>query len=139
MPAMEMLHEVDPKQAILDKVKEVLPQIDVFGSDCLVAIYRRPQRTKSGLWISDATAEEDRYQGKVGLLLKLGPYAFTDEDGSKFRDIEEFQWVAIRPSDGWPIALNSMQSNISRDNTIDCRVVTDINIRCRVAHPDLVY
>lgn len=139
MPAIEMLHEVDPKQAVLDRVKDVLPKVEIYGSDCLVAIYRRPEKTKSGIILADSTRDEDRWQGKCGLLLKLGPMAFVNDEGYKFRDIEVGTWVVFRPSDGWPLTLNTMQTALSRENALECRVITDINIRASVSQPDLIY
>ena len=138
MPAMEMNHDIDPKQAILDRVGD-LSGVEVFSSDVLVALYIPPTTTKSGIILSDATRDESRWQGKVGLTLKLGPTAYLDEDGNKFRDIKEHEWVVFRPSDGYPLQINTMKSRISKDNIVECRVVTDINIRARVAHPDLIY
>ncbi len=139
MPAVAMLHETDPKQDIIDRVKDALPKIDIYGSDCLVAIYRRPEKTRSGIILADSTRDEDRFQGKCGLLLKLGPTAYLDEDGVKFRDIPLYSWVVFRPSDGWPMTLNTLQSNLSRDSALECRIVTDINIRAVIEHPDLIY
>lgn len=138
MPAMEMDHSTDPKQALLEKVGD-LTGVEVFGSDVLVALYIPPEKTKSGIILADSTREESRWQGKVGLILKLGNAAYKDEDGNKFRDLQAGDWVVFRPSDGWPFQLNTMKSRISKDSVVDCRVVTDINIRCRVSHPDLVY
>jgi co-chaperonin GroES (HSP10) len=138
MPAVEYAHDTDPKQALLEKVGD-LSGVEIYGNDCLVALYSPPEKTKSGLIIADATRDEFRFQGKVGLLIAMGPTAWLDEDGNRFRDIELNSWVVFRPSDGWPFQLNTMKSRISKDGIVDCRVVSDINIRCRVAHPDLVY
>ena len=138
MPAVEYLHDSDPKQALLDKVGD-LSGVEVFGSDVLVALYTPPEKTKSGIIISDNTREEFKFQGKVGLVVKMGSTAYVDEEGNKFRDVDVGDWVVFRPSDGWPFQLNTMKSRISRDGIVDCRVVTDINIRSRVSHPDLIY
>jgi co-chaperonin GroES (HSP10) len=135
---MEMLHEKDPKQDILDRAGD-LSSVEIFGSDVLIALYKRPEKTRSGIFLTDATREEDRYQGKVGVILKLGSTAYVDEDGTKFRDINVGDWVVFRPSDGWPFQLNNLESNFSRENVVDCRVVTDIHIRARVSHPDAIY
>jgi len=86
MPAALMFHEEDPRTEILNKVGS-LDGVEVFGSDVLVALYIRPQKTKSGIILADSTREEDRWQGKAGLILKLGPTAYTDDEGNKFRDI----------------------------------------------------
>ena len=137
MPAALMLHEEDPRSEILDKAGD-LTNVEVFGSDILVALYLRPQKTKSGIILADSTRDEDKWQGKAGLILKLGPTAYVDEDGNKFRDINVGDWVVFRPSDGWPVTLNAANSVISKD-AIPCRVVNDIHIRLRVSSPDSIY
>lgn len=137
MPAALMLHEEDPRSEILNKVGD-LTDVEVFGSDVLVALYLRPQKTKSGIILADATRDEDKWQGKAGLILKLGPTAYVDEDGNKFRDIKEGDWVVFRPSDGWPVTLNTANSVTSKD-AVSCRVITDIHIRMRISTPDAIY
>jgi co-chaperonin GroES (HSP10) len=137
MPAIAMAHDVDPRQAILDKVGD-LSGVDVFGSDVLVALYIRPEKTKGGIILADATRQEDLWQGKCGLILKMGSTAFRDEDGNKFRDIDVGDFVVFRPSDGWPVQFSSAQAVTSKD-AVPCRVVNDIHIRLRVSTPDAIY
>ena len=138
MPAVAMLHEVDPKEALLDKVGD-LSGVDIFGSRMLVAIYKRPEKTKSGIILTDATRKEDIYQGKVGLVIKMGPFCYVDEDGNKFRDINVGDWVVFRPSDGWQVTLNTLQQSISKEDTVDCRLLSDNVVDVRVSNPDSVY
>ena len=138
MPSVAMLHEVDPREEILRKVGD-LSGVDVFGSDVLVAIYKRPEKTRSGIILADTTRDEDRFQGKVFLVLKLGPTAYLDDEGNKFRNIKEGDWVVARASDGWAVTLNSAVGVTTRDAAIDCRIITDINIRMRVESPDAIY
>jgi len=133
-----MLHEIDPRVAINNRVGDI-SEIEVFGNDVLVAIYKRPTKTKSGIILTDNTLNEDVHQGKVGLVLKLGPTAYLDEDGNKFRDIKEGDWVVFRPSDGWRVTLNTLQGTYSKDDTVDCRIVSDISVRSRVQDPDSIY
>ena len=61
MPSVAMVHDVDPKKALLDKVGD-LSGIDVFGNDILVAVYKRPNKTKSGIILADSTLSEDKWQ-----------------------------------------------------------------------------
>ena len=138
MPAVQMLHEKDPREVILDRAGN-LEGVEVFGNDMLVAIYKRPEKTKTGIILVDDTRGEDVHQGKVGLILKMGPTCFLDDEGSKFRDIQEGDWVVFRPSDGWRITLNTLRGNSSKENTLDARVVSDISVRARVSDPDLIY
>lgn len=138
MPAVAMLHEIDPKQAILDKVGD-LSGVDVFGSRMLIAIYKRPEKTKSGIILTDATRKEDVHQGKVGLVVKMGPFCYVDAEGNKFRDIEVGDWVVFRPSDGWQVTLNTLQQSISKEDTVDCRLLSDSVVDIRVSDPDSIY
>jgi co-chaperonin GroES (HSP10) len=138
MPAVQMLHEKDPREVILDRAGN-LEGVEVFGNDMLVAIYKRPEKTKTGIILVDDTRGEDVHQGKVGLILKMGPTCFVDDEGNKFRDINEGDWVVFRPSDGWRITLNTLRGNSSKENTLDARVVSDISVRARVSDPDLIY
>lgn len=137
MPATLMEHTEDPKLAILNRVGD-LKDIEVFGSDILIAVYMRPEKTKSGIILTDAARAEDAFQGKCGLIVKMGPTAYLDDDGNKFRDIKEHDWVIFRASDGWPVTLNAANSVSSKDAVI-CRIITDINIRMRVSSPDVIF
>ena len=138
MPALQMLHDRDPKEALLEKVGD-LSGVEVFGSDVLTAIYRRPEKTKSGIILVDDTRGEDVHQGKVGLILKMGPVAYIDKDGARFRDIKEGDWIVFRPSDGWRVTLNTLQGNYSKEDIVDCRIVSDGSVKMRVSEPDSIY
>lgn len=138
MPSLAMVHDVDPRDAILAKVGD-LSDVEVFGSDILVAIYKRPNKTKSGIFLADSTLAEDKWQGKAALVLKMGPTAYLDEDGNKFRDIKEGDWVVARASDGWACTLNTLKTGVSREDAVDCRIISDIAVRMRIKDPDSIY
>jgi len=130
MPFMLMEHEVDPAKKIVEEIGD-LSQIELFNNQLLVGVYIRPQKTKSGLYLSDKTTEEDRFQSKVGLLLKQGPRAFEPNDEGWF-DGETFNlndWLVFRPSDGWSITVNGVL----------CRILIDTQVKMRVPNPDLVW
>jgi co-chaperonin GroES (HSP10) len=107
-----------------------LSEIELFHNQVLLAVYIRPQKTKSGLYLTDKHTDEDRFQSKVGLLVKSGPQAF-EQDGNWFSgvDFKDHDWLVFRPSDGWSITVNGVL----------CRIFDDINIRGRVPHPDAVW
>ncbi len=132
MPQMLMVHDDDPKQEVLDKIGDI-SGFTVFHTDVLVALYMRPEKTKSGLILTDRTREEDRWQGKAGLVIKMGNDAFKDPNGLWFTDakIELHDWVWFRPSDGFPITLNSREGF--------CRVINDVNVRGTLPHPDMIW
>jgi co-chaperonin GroES (HSP10) len=130
MPPMKMEHVHDPVQELVDAVGS-LKDFELFNMQVLVAIYLRPQKTKSGIYLTDKTVEEDRYQGKVGLILKTGPSAFVDETGKWFdgETIGVGDWVVFRPSDGWALSVNGQP----------CRILDDLSIKARIKQPDVVW
>ena len=106
MPFMMMHHEVDPALVIKGEIGD-LSSFELFNNQILVATYIRPKMTKSGILLADQTTDEDRYQSKVGLLLKTGPRAFEPNADGWF-DGESFNlddWLVFRPSDGWQITV----------------------------------
>lgn len=130
MPFMTMYHETDPAEKLAQEVGD-LSEIELFNNQILVAVYIRPQKTKSGLYLSDKTVDEDRYQSKVGLLVKKGPSAFDDKTGEWFAG-EEFNlndWLFFRPADGWSITVNGVL----------CRILNDTQVKGRVKYPDQVW
>lgn len=129
MPHMPMLHEKDPKLAILEEIGD-LSKVELFHNQVLLAVYLRPTKTKSGLILTDNHVDEDRYQSKVGLLVKKGPAAFEqDENWFNGMTFHDHDWLVFRPSEGWSITVNNVL----------CRIFDDVNIKGRVADPDAVY
>jgi co-chaperonin GroES (HSP10) len=130
MPYVRMTHDVDPKKVILDELGDIT-DIELYHNQLLIAIYIRPEKTKSGLYLSSQTRDEDKYQGKVGLVVKKGPDAFRDDTGKWFRDvsISEHDWVYFRPSDGWQVTVHGVL----------CRIIDDTDIRGRLPAPDVIW
>ena len=129
MPQMKMAYDEDPAKVLLDKLGD-LSGLDVFNNQILVAIHVRPTKTKSGLYLTETHIDEDRYQGKVGLLVKMGPQAFVS-DGKWFvdADFKVGQWLVLRQSDAWSVTIQGTL----------CKLLDDINVRGRVADPDMVF
>lgn len=130
MPYMVMDHAVDPKKKLKDEIGDI-SNIEIFNNQILVAVYIRPEKTKSGIMLPGQTRDDDKYQSKVGLVLKKGATAFLDDTESWFKDITIHQddWVVFKPSDGWAIVVNNVM----------CRMIDDTLVRGRVQHPDSVW
>lgn len=130
MSSLVMLHAKDPKTEILEKIGD-LSKVDIFNNQVLVAVYIRPEKTKGGIILAGQTRDEDKYQGKVGLVVKMGSQAFVPSGDYKFDDINvsEDDWVFFRPSDGWSITVNDVL----------CRILDDVNVRGKITHPDQVW
>lgn len=129
MPHMLMDHEKNPKDDILSRLGDI-SNVEILHNQVLLAVYVRPQKTKSGLYLTESHREEDRFQSKVGLLVAKGPQAFVD-DGQWFSNtsFNMHDWLIFRPSEGWSITVNGVL----------CRMFDDVNIKGRVDHPDAVW
>lgn len=130
MPAIRMDHaDHDPKQDIFDKVGD-LNEIQMMNANILVGIYIRPERTRGGIIVQTAQ-KEDQFQGKVGLVLAIGPLAFQDDETNKFggQQLQVGDWVMFRASDGDALDINGQR----------CRLLQDVTVRMKIAQPDSVY
>ena len=130
------LHIQDPKEVIFERLGPDLEQVEIWGSSILVATYIRPAtRTASGLEISQETTDEDRFQGKIGLVVKTGPRAFENNERDypmrifNGRRADPGTWVVFRASDGLRLMIGSQE----------CRCIPDGNIKATVTHPDAVF
>jgi co-chaperonin GroES (HSP10) len=129
MPAAQMIHDIDPKQVIYDKLGSI-PSGLVWRNLVLVAVYERPEKTKGGIILTDSTRDEDQFQGKVGLVVQLGPQAFVDTEAYAFDDKAAIgDWVWFRTSNSFPLKINGKI----------CRVIRDDRIDGRVPDPDMVW
>ncbi len=130
MSSMIMDHDIDPRTKILSELGD-LSSIELFNNQILAAVYIRPTRTKSGIYLSDKTVDEDRFQGKVGLLVSMGSSAFQDDSGAWFNNasFNLHDWVVFRPSDGWSIVVNGVL----------CRIMADTQVKMRIQSPDIAW
>jgi len=122
--SMVMQHNEDPKNEIWKAVGD-LSDFQLFGNEVLVAIYIRPQKTSSGIFLTDNYRDEDKWQGKVGLVLKKGGTSLVES--TDMVDVND--WVLFRPSDGWGLTVNGVM----------CRLLDDRVIRGRPLKPDTIY
>jgi hypothetical protein len=122
-----------------------LSDYEVFHNLVLVATYIAPPKILKGpdgediiLHQTDRSHEEERFQGKIGLVLKVGPIAFKDDGVAKFGgvEIEPGDWVIYRPSDGHELFIRDRSKS---NEGLSCRLVEDTFIRGRVKDPSLIY
>lgn len=130
---MNMDHSEDPRELTEQAVGNVR-HIEVFGPRVLVATYMRPERTKGGIILTGAAQKEDEFQGKVGLVLKVGNTAFRNDSATDFGGdaVKEGDWVYYRPADGLALQFNGKESR-------HCRILQDVDILGTVQNPDQVY
>jgi len=131
MPQREMDHGgIDPAQALIDKIGYI-DDVDIYFNKILCALYLRPEKTKSGLFLTDEHRDEDKYQGKAAVVLKVGPTAFMDDGQAQFhgQTVAPGDWVVFRPSNGLKMTINKT----------DCILLQDVQIEMRVPSPDMIF
>jgi co-chaperonin GroES (HSP10) len=120
----------DKRKGILDAIGDLnghRPTTDLV----LVGTYIRDEKRQSGLYLPTEHLKEDEYQGKVGLVLSRGPYAYGDweEDTDKGQSAKLHTWVVFAVKDAWPLQING----------VACRVVPYDKIRMIVDDPATVF
>lgn len=115
----------------------------------LVASYIRPEKTAGGIIRPDQVREEDKWQGKAGLILAMGPIAFNfeevveamDRDGLNEAEARRLHgvpdvgdWVFFRNSDAWDSALQ-----IAPGVGAHCRFIFDNNVIGRIDDPSAIW
>ncbi len=128
MPLMKMSHDIDPRDELLKKFEPYTKDLQLTGCAVLVAIYKRPEKTKGGLILTDAYRDEDEFQGKVGLIIKMNN--FTEFNlGCEYKVGD---WVMFRASDGMPFLLGE------KDGI--CRAFKDHRtILMKIPEPDIIW
>ncbi len=129
-------HTTDPRKSLVDRIG-VVPDGVVQFSRILVAVYQPPivQKTAGGILLTQAMSEEDieeyLWQGKVGLIVAMGPQAYVDDDTTKFHGTKNHigDWVWFQPSNGMGCDVNN----------VFCRVFSEQHILGTLPHPDYVW
>lgn len=129
--AMLMVHDTDPAEAIRAAVAPFIADVAPMGAELLVGVYERPEKTAAGLFLPDKTRGEDKFQGKVGLVLACGPLAFAEDDHHHWGDRvpKVGDWIAFNVGDTFSFELGGHR----------CRVVEDVNVKLILQRPDIVW
>ena len=117
----------------LEEVKKQigdLSGIEIFHNFVLVAVYKRPEKTKSGLYMPTKTRDEDELQAHIGVIVKKGPQALQSNGEWVFDStMGEGSWVIFRPSDGWGVKIKGVM----------CRMLVDTSIKGRITSPEMIW
>lgn len=133
----------DLKRELLAKLGDV-SEFEIAQNEVLLAIYQRPELTSGGIALVRPTLIEDKYQGKVGLVIKIGEHCQFDRT-DPYTDIQTgipisvHDWVVVRPSDTWALDINMNPETLSSKDFVACRLVKDKDIRAKIPHPGVVW
>ena len=139
---VRVLHKADPAEEIWNDIGWMIEGLTPTGADVLLAMYERVGQgeatTKGGIIIPDmrgGAATEDKFQGKVGLVVKMGPLAFKDDETHKFGNVvpKVGDWVLINVNEAFsfdvPVYSKSAMRIGSPDGQRRMRLVQDIYAR----------
>ena len=138
--AIRVVHETSARDDIMKAVGHLLEDVEPVGARVLVVVYEREKvegdvRTKSGNLIlprgsTTSTLGQDKWQGRVGLVIALGPLAFKDDDTHKWGDVrpEVGDWVMFDVPNTSPFDLPGDRR---------ARYVEDVHIEARL--PDTAF
>lgn len=155
MPAasMKVLHSATPdyvkelKKEILAAVGD-MSGIEVWGQEVLVAPYMTSATTASGFWVGEKAQNEDKWQAKSFLVLKLGDKveAAAKSNGTKVPKVGD--WYYGFPSEHDMLSIcgpGSKNAVIITPNKVEvpkrefsgwpCRLVLVKDIRGRTERP----
>jgi co-chaperonin GroES (HSP10) len=134
----------DPRRTIIDGIGyKAISEFEPTLNYVLVGTYVRSEKTKSGIIKGgDRTRAEDRFQGKIGLVLKLGPSVNAADRKPLFGGHHDFakltvgDWVMYRTSDANEFFFVDAKHELEGSSA---RVIEDVLIMARVADPESIY
>lgn len=112
--------KADPMLALLNAGSGV----ELLGNRVLAAKYIRPDKTKGGIILTDQAKTEDKWQGKVGMIVAMGPSAFVETDGKWFggKAFKIGDWIMYRNSAGTDMEVNGVECKQLEDDSIIGRI-----------------
>jgi co-chaperonin GroES (HSP10) len=130
----------DPRAALIDGIgQKNIDGMEPAMNLILVATYVRNEKTKSGLIIGgDRTRAEDRFQGKIGLVLKLGPLVNAKNRPKVFGDydVNVGDWIMYRTSDAHEFFFVDEKTGLDGSSA---RLIEDGLVMGRVQDPEAIY
>ena len=129
------VHDADPRELLLKQASADLAEFEPQGHDVTLLVYVRPEK----IWGPEGKVEfiipetssiraEDRFQGIVGLIAKLGPNVERQCDALHLRLPKLYEW--------WTASISDCRSFTM--GKLTCRQVEVQMLWAKVARPDLV-
>jgi hypothetical protein len=109
--------------------------IDLMGARVLVAKWIREKA--GSIHLATQTKREDGFQGKIGLVLKTGPLAFTDDARHDWhgQSAQPGDWVLYGYSDGHDFDYTAP----GKFDRVPCKVLEEGHIQAVLPRPDFAY
>jgi hypothetical protein len=125
------------EEAAALRAKLDLDGVKLFGNRILVAKFLRTTLGTSGkLVAADSTRTEDKWQGKIGLVVLKGTIAFQDDADHEWHgdDVNVGDWVFFHYGDGTDVDIASASGELVR-----CKWLKEGEIAGTIPRPDIFY
>ena len=89
------------------------------GWRILVLPYKRKEKTKGGIILTDQSLEESQVASSIGLVLKVGPDAYKDKD--RFPNgawCKEKDWIIFGKYAGSRIKIEDVEVRLMNDDEV---------------------
>jgi co-chaperonin GroES (HSP10) len=139
---IRVIHQNDPAKEIWDDVGWIIEGVKPMGAEVLLVTYERigqgEKKTQGGIivpHIAGGAASDDEHQGKVCLVVAMGPLAFKDDDthswGSDIPKVGDWVVIDIRTAFGFdvPVYRKSSDRIGSADGKRKMRMTQDVHVR----------
>lgn len=126
----------DARQVLIDAIgQKAIDDCEPAYDYIMIATYIRSEKTKGGIIIGgDKTRAEDRFQGKVGLVLKCGPMVDSEKYPGPFATpIKIGDWITYRPSDANEFFFTQGLDGVS------ARVISQSLLLKRIKDPEAIF
>jgi co-chaperonin GroES (HSP10) len=120
----------DPKGVVWEALGGALKDLTLYRNDVLLVTSPIMAKSKGGIILADKTKNEERFQGKFGLIVQMGEVAFNDDEiwpNESTRPVVG-DWVFYRNADTHECSINK----------ISCRFIKDHLIIGKVSAPDAI-
>lgn len=129
--SMTMTHSEDPKDVLWRELGKQAAIVHPIGAQVLIGVYQRPEKTAGGIILTEKSKDEDMWQGKVGLIMDMGPLAFTED--------ETHTWGCRRPAIGDWVVFRTGDTLGALAGKRMLRFLDENAIRAIIDHPDALY
>lgn len=138
-PTIVPVRALTPKEeaeAIFKKLGD-LSGVRLFGNRVLVAKFIRSTIGSGVLVAASDTKKEDRWQGKIGLVVMKGTTAFTDDAEFTWHgdDVNVGDWVFFQYGDGTDVEICPRGGT----EAVFCKILKEGEVAGIVPRPDLFF
>jgi co-chaperonin GroES (HSP10) len=105
----------DQKAETLKALASGPATIKAVGHQVVTVIWMPPAKTKGGIYLTDDQKDESIWQGKVSLVVAVGPDAYN---GGVHARCEEGDWIVTNPIAGQKLRVNNAYVRIINDDQV---------------------